>query len=64
VTPPLGEEGLGRRMAGVRDLCPAVACVGGGEEGAAKGGRHTAEHRALLPEHRQGHGSDGADGPG
>ena len=48
-------------MAGVRGLCPAVVCGGGGDEGAAERGGHAAEHRARLPEHRQegfGRGTD------
>jgi hypothetical protein len=48
VTAPLGKECLGRRLAGVQDLCPAMACGGGGNEGAAEGGGHAAEHRARL----------------
>lgn len=58
MTVPLRKECLGRRVAGVQDLCPALARGGGGgDEGAAEGGGHAAEHRAplvgfpRLPEH-------------
>lgn len=52
------KEGLGRRVAGVRDLCPAVACGGGGEEGAAE---HRARRFPRLPEHRRIHYSEVLD---